>query len=626
MNVEKAIFGIKKPITMNIRLFVTSAALCIGLAASAQPSEWNVQYIKHKGYGYPCAMNPRKIDIPDIDGYTTLKVDFHMHTINSDGLVAPSMRVTEAFVEGLDAIAITDHQPAFGKPKDWDYDQSYKQAAKEAKSRDILLIRGMEMSHNQNEIGHMNVLFIKDCNDYRIPQAFGLKEAHEVLVQAQKEGAWVTGNHPGWPDQNSELGQFWTEEIEAGRIQGMEVFNAYEFYPLAIDHIKKYNLAFIGASDEHRPMNFTYDLPNVMRPMTLVFATERSVEGIHEALKARRSVAYANNMLAGDTRWLLKLFKASLKIEKVEDRGANVRVRIFNQSDIDYLLDCGNPAKQIIIPAHRYFDDERPKIDMGLQYNVTNMFVSSTECLSVPMKMLFTRQSDIDMPFLDEKGVTCSDGTVTLPLICEEGETYYTTDGSEPTPGNGTLCTGPVSLTGTCTLKARTFRGDKSSFTFEYPLTFLASTKVKGKKNGLSYSFFSDPAERSIISVDDLTPERFRMTGTTAVPSLQKHEEQDWYGYIFEGWLKAPVSGVYTFKLDTDDGSQLFLDDCKVIDNNYNKGNIISTGYVYLEEGMHKFRMPYFEGHYDEKIELGWMVPGCRTFSPVPAENFYLAK
>lgn len=610
---------------MNLRLTLAALALAAGFSASAQPSEWNVQYIKQKDYGSPAAFNPRKIDIPDIDGYTTLKVDLHMHTVNSDGDVSPRMRVMEAFVEGLDAIAITDHQPAFGKPEGWDYDQSYAQAVKEAESRDILLIRGMEISHNQTDIGHLNVLFIKDCNDYKIPMTFGQEETHQALVQAKEEGAWVTGNHPGWPDQDSELGQFWIDEIEAGRIQGMEVFNSYEFYPLAIDHIRKYNLAFIGASDEHRAMSFDYDLENVMRPMTFVFAEDRSVEAIHDALKARRSVAYANNMLAGDPRWLLKLFKASLKIEKVEDRGTNVRVRIFNQSDIDYVLDCGLPSKLIRIPAHRYFDEERPKIDLGLQYCVTNMFVSSTECLTVPMSMLFTKQSDIDMPMLDDKGISCESGKVTLPLICEAGETYYTTDGSEPAPGNGVLYDGPVVLDSSCTLKARTFSGDKSSFTFEYPLTYLSATKAKLKKNGLNCSFYSDPAIRSITSVKDLTPGRFKWQAVTDKPSMQVHEEKDWYGYVFEGWLKAPVSGIYSFKLDTDDGSQLIIDDSMVIDSDYNRGNVVSTGYVYLEEGFHKFRMLYFEGHYDEKIELDWLVPGSRAFAPVPSEAFFLS-
>lgn len=610
---------------MTLKLFLASAALTAGFIASAQPSEWNVQYIKQKNYGPPCAFNPQKIDIPDIDGYTTLKVDLHMHTVNSDGEVSPRMRVMEAYAEGLDAIAITDHQPAFGRPDDWDYDQSYRQALKEARTRDILLIKGMEISHNQSDIGHMNVLFVKDCNDYKIPQDFGQKETHDALVQAQKEGAWVTGNHPGWPDQNSELGQFWIEEIEAGRIQGMEVFNSYEFYPLAIDHIRKYNLAFIGASDEHRPMNFDYDLKKVMRPMTFVFAEERSVEAIHDALKARRSVAYANNILAGEAKWLLKLFRGSLKIEKVEDRGANLRVRIFNQSDIDYFLDCGLPSKEIRIPAHHYFDEERPKIDMSIQYNVTNMFISSTECLTVPMSLLFTKQSDIDMPVLDDRDIACEDGKVILPLICEAGATYYTTDGSEPSPTNGTLYSAPVKLGSSCTLKARTFNGDKSSFTFEYSLLYLKASGTKAKKNGLNYKFYSDPAVKSITGVDDLTPERLKTTGITSIPSLQKHAEKDWFGYVFEGWIKAPESGVYTFRMDTDDGSQLYIDDYLVIDNNYNRGNIVTTGFAYLEKGLHKFRMPYFEGHNDEKIDLGWRTPGTNSFVTIPAEVFYPA-
>ena len=610
---------------MNHRIILAaSAALLAGSAASAQPSEWNVQYIKQKDYGSPCAYNPRRIDIPDIDGYTTLKVDLHMHTYYSDGDISPRQRVQEAFVEGLDAIAITDHQPSFGKPEGWDYDQTYPIALKEAAIRDILLIKGFEMSHNVPDIGHMNILFIKDCNAYKIPMSFGQKEAHEALVQAQAEGAWVTGNHPGWPDENSELSGFWIDEIEAGRIQGMEVFNCFEFYPLAIDHINKYGLAFIGASDQHRAFGFDYDLTKVMRPMTFVFAEERSVEAIHDALKARRSVAYANNMLAGDAKWLLKLFRSSLKIEKVEDRGSKVRVRIFNQSDIDYFLDCGQPSKQIRIPAHRYFDDERLKADMDLKYSVTNMFVSSTRCLTVPMSLLFTKQSDIDMPLVDRKNISCEGGKTMIPLLCEDGQTFYTTDGSEPSPTNGTLYAGPVCLDKSCTLKARTFRGDKSSFTFEYPLTFLPATKAKAGKKGLKYSFYSDPAERSITSVDDLTPERFKRSGVTSRPSLQKHEEIDWFGYVFEGWINAPESGVYAFKLDTDDGSKLILDDCTVIDNNYNKGNSITAGYAYLEKGLHKFCMPYFEGHYDEKIELSWILPREDTYSEVPSEVFFL--
>lgn len=49
------------------------------------------------------------INIPDVNGYKVLKCDFHMHTVFSDGLVWPSIRAQEAWEEGLDAMALTEH-------------------------------------------------------------------------------------------------------------------------------------------------------------------------------------------------------------------------------------------------------------------------------------------------------------------------------------------------------------------------------------------------------------------------------------------------------------------------------------------------------------------------------------
>ena len=47
-----------------------------------------------------------EIRVPDPEGYRTLKCDFHIHTVFSDGLVWPTVRVDEAYREGLDAIAL----------------------------------------------------------------------------------------------------------------------------------------------------------------------------------------------------------------------------------------------------------------------------------------------------------------------------------------------------------------------------------------------------------------------------------------------------------------------------------------------------------------------------------------
>ena len=50
-----------------------------------------------------------EIIIPEVKGYNVYKGDFHVHTSYSDGTVNPSGRVSEAWLDGLDIIAITDH-------------------------------------------------------------------------------------------------------------------------------------------------------------------------------------------------------------------------------------------------------------------------------------------------------------------------------------------------------------------------------------------------------------------------------------------------------------------------------------------------------------------------------------
>ena len=42
----------------------------------------------------------RELRLPEIDGYQLLKCDFHVHTIFSDGIVWPTLRVQEAWEEG----------------------------------------------------------------------------------------------------------------------------------------------------------------------------------------------------------------------------------------------------------------------------------------------------------------------------------------------------------------------------------------------------------------------------------------------------------------------------------------------------------------------------------------------
>lgn len=117
-------------------LFFLLLAACISL---------NAQTTEHSH------SHGRKIEFPDIPGYRTLKCDFHIHTVFSDGNVWPTIRVEEALKDGLDAISMTDHieyQPHKDDIPHPDRNRSFEIAKRFAEAYDILVIRGSEITRS----------------------------------------------------------------------------------------------------------------------------------------------------------------------------------------------------------------------------------------------------------------------------------------------------------------------------------------------------------------------------------------------------------------------------------------------------------------------------------------------
>ncbi len=141
-----------------------------------------------------------EIHIPDFNGYQTLKCDFHIHTVFSDGKVWPDIRVAEAWQEGLDAIAITDHieyRPNREILKG-DLNESYKIAKRAGDAIGFMVIHGAEITRSK-PLGHLNALFISDA------MPMDVKEPLEAIDEAIRQGAFIMWNHPGWPDDKSTM-------------------------------------------------------------------------------------------------------------------------------------------------------------------------------------------------------------------------------------------------------------------------------------------------------------------------------------------------------------------------------------------------------------------------------------
>ncbi|HEX2133060.1 MAG TPA: family 16 glycoside hydrolase [Actinophytocola sp.] len=84
------------------------------------------------------------------------------------------------------------------------------------------------------------------------------------------------------------------------------------------------------------------------------------------------------------------------------------------------------------------------------------------------------------------------------------------------------------------------------------------------------------------------------------------------------GYLNIDTAGTYHFRLTSDDGSRLFLDDTQVIDNGGLHGPTPKDGSIDLTEGPHPLRIDHWDGDFDQRLTLEWQPPGADGFTVVP--------
>jgi len=82
--------------------------------------------------------------------------------------------------------------------------------------------------------------------------------------------------------------------------------------------------------------------------------------------------------------------------------------------------------------------------------------------------------------------------------------------------------------------------------------------------------------------------------------------------------LTVSSAGNYEFRLTSDDGSRLVIDDAEVIDNDGLHGEESKEGTVALDAGVHDLRVEYFDNTNDNILRLEWRTPGAADFVVVP--------
>ncbi len=213
--------------------------------------------------------------------------DFHAHTTCSDGIYSPQELMDVALAEGLDFLAITDHNTIAA------FEQTIETP--------VLILPGIEVTLLD---GHFNIFGMNGWSkwmDWFDRSRYCMKAPHTVsqlLRQARSENLVTSVNHP--------LLQPWEVrdlEVSVAELDCMENWNDPSYPDNRVENPRAvalwsnwlnagYRVTNIGGSDFHSP--FTKPDPELpaMRvgaPVTVVYAQDLSVAGILEGLRQRRA-------------------------------------------------------------------------------------------------------------------------------------------------------------------------------------------------------------------------------------------------------------------------------------------------------------------------------------------------
>lgn len=97
----------------------------------------------------------------------------------------------------------------------------------------------------------------------------------------------------------------------------------------------------------------------------------------------------------------------------------------------------------------------------------------------------------------------------------------------------------------------------------------------------------------------------------------------EWFGIEYTGFFKPIKPGNYLFKLVSDDGSKLFIDDSLLINNDGLHAEWSEKGNIYLSDSLHSIKLRYFQGpRYQLGLLLYWSPAEVDSLKIFPGNGF----
>ena len=203
--------------------------------------------------------------------------------------------------------------------------------------------------------------------------------------------------------------------------------------------------------------------------------------------------------------------------------------------------------------------------------------------------------ADINDPPKIDDSVNLFIDKIEIPITSDRKNVQirFTIDGTIPTI-KSPVAKGKITLTDCALVSARCFRKGKpvsgtstATFTKDVP---EKAVKAENISAGLKFSYYEGNLDK-LPNFSELTSKK---QGTIENFLLTPRIENEYFGLEFTGYIKIPEDAVYTFYTDSDDGSQLFIGEKLVVNNDGLHGTAQKKGLIPLSAGFHPIRITYF--------------------------------
>lgn len=148
-------------------------------------------------------------------------------------------------------------------------------------------------------------------------------------------------------------------------------------------------------------------------------------------------------------------------------------------------------------------------------------------------------------------------------------------------------------------------------------------TALPGAARGLDYVYYETDLKnppRVLAEIIGVNPPV--AIGQVVNYDLSPRLQDDQFGFSFGGFIQIDVAGTYTFYTTSNDGSQLFINDALVVDNDGTHSPREKSGMIDLPVGRHEIVVTYFEGRGTEVLEVEYKGPGIEQ-QAIPDEVLF---